>query len=196
MILHTPRLVLRAWRDDDAEAFAAMMADPRVTEYLRPLADRAACDAWVAKARAELAQKGYGRLVVEAPGVAAFIGVVGLLDVPFTAHFTPAVEIAWRLGPGFWGKGYASEAARAVLDDGFVRLGRAEIVAITVPANRRSQRVMQRLGMTRDPGEDFDHPLLAEGDPLRRHVLYRASRPETAAPKATAAETTAPGARR
>jgi RimJ/RimL family protein N-acetyltransferase len=177
--LRTARLLLRPWCDADVAAFAAMSADPAVMEYLRPLAEPGAAEAWTAGARAHWREHGFGQWVVEIPGEASFIGVVGLGRVAYEAHFTPAVEVAWRLARAFWGRGYASEAARAVLDYGFETLGLAEIVALTVPANRRSRRVMEQLGMTRAPEDDFDHPRLPEG-PLRRHVLYRLRRPRTA----------------
>ena len=102
-------------------------------------------------------------------------GFIGPSHIPFEAHFTPAVEIGWRLAGAHWGRGYATEGARAALEAGFTQLGLSEIVAMTVPANARSRRVMERIGMTRDPADDFDHPRLADGDPLRRHVLYRIS---------------------
>jgi len=179
--LRTPRLLLRPWRDQDFAAFAELAADPAVMEYLRPLPDRGISnEAWVARARAHWQEHGFGQWVVELPDEASFIGVVGLNAIAFAAHFTPAVEIAWRLARAYWSRGYATEAAGAALDYGFEILGLSEIVAITVPANQRSRRVMERLGMTRDPGEDFDHPSLPEG-PLRRHVLYRLRNPKSRA---------------
>ncbi len=174
--LRSPRLLLRPWRDADVAAFADMSADPAVMEFLRPFPDRPACEAWVARVRAHWQQHGFGQWIVEIPGQASFIGVVGLATIPYPAHFTPAVEIAWRLAPDFWRRGYASEAARAALDYGFNQLGLSEIVAVTVPANLRSRAVMERLGMTRRPEQDFDHPNVPEG-PLKRHVLYRLRNP-------------------
>ena len=170
--LRTPRLLLREWRDDDIAPFAAMSADPEGMRYL-PALDRTAAEAWMARMRRHFDEHGFGNFVVELPGQAPFIGVVGLNWVRWDLAFTPAVEAGWRLMPAYWGKGYALEAARAATDDGFGRLGLAEIVAYTVPANRASWTVMERLGMTRDPAEDFDHPSQPEGSPLRRHVLYR-----------------------
>ena len=151
LTLETPRLLLRPWRDDDVDAFAAMFDDPKVMAFLMP--PRGRMSASVDADRA---------------AIDAIVGHIG-----FEAHFTPAVEIGWRLASVHWGKGYATEGARASLEAGFTRLGLAEIVSLTVPANTRSRRVMERIGMTRDPADDFDHPRLAEGDPLRRHVLYR-----------------------
>ncbi len=177
-VLRTARLVLRQWRDDDAAAFAEFSADPAVMQYLVPFADRAAMDAWVVAARTHWQDHGFGPWVVELRGEAPMIGVVGLSNLRFALPFAPAVEAAWRLARPYWGQGIAYEAARAVIDDGFGRLGRNEIVAFTVPANLASRRVMEKLGMTRDPAEDFDfeHPRLPPGHPLRRHVLYRLQR--------------------
>jgi RimJ/RimL family protein N-acetyltransferase len=174
--LHTPRLLLRPWRPDDVAAFVAMSFDPAVMEFLRPFPDRGAAEAWVARAMEHWQRYGFGLWVAEIPGEAGFAGVVGLAAVGYEAHFTPAVEIAWRLIRPFWGRGYATEAARATLDHGFGELKLDEIVAVTVPANWRSRRVMERLGMTRDPAGDFDHPLVPEGS-LKRHVLYRLPNP-------------------
>jgi RimJ/RimL family protein N-acetyltransferase len=172
--LRTSQLLLRPWRDEDIADFAEMSADPAVMQYLLPLSDRwLSAEAWVARKRAHWDEHGFGQWVVELPGEASFIGVVGLETVSYDAHFTPAVEVAWRLARPYWGRGYATEAARAALDYGFGQLGLREIVAVTVPANQRSRRVMERLDMTRAPEDDFDHPRLPEG-PLRRHVLYRA----------------------
>jgi RimJ/RimL family protein N-acetyltransferase len=182
--LTTPRLQLRPWRDDDVEAFAAMFADPAVMEFLMPArgrsafadADRAAVEAIVGRVRAHFDQHGFGWWAAELRETGAFIGFIGLSHIPFAAHFTPAVEVGWRLASAYWGQGYATEGARASLEVAFTRLSLSEIVSITVPANTRSRRVMVRIGMTRDAADDFDHPRLAEGDPLRRHVLYRISK--------------------
>jgi RimJ/RimL family protein N-acetyltransferase len=177
--VRTARLLLRPWREEDIAGFVEMSADPAVMEYLLPLPSRGlSAEAWVSRARAHWDEHGFGQWVVEIPGVASFIGVVGLNVVSYEAHFTPAVEVAWRLARAYWGQGYATEAARAALDSGFGTLGLNEIVALTVPANRRSRRVMERLGMRRSPEDDFDHPRVPEG-PLRRHVLYRLPRPQT-----------------
>jgi RimJ/RimL family protein N-acetyltransferase len=174
--IRTPRLLLRAWRDDDLDAFAAMSADPEVMRHLWPIEDRAASDAMAAAIRGHFDRHGFGFWAVEAPGVAPFVGFAGLAVVAYDAPFTPAVEIGWRLARPHWGKGFATEAAAAALDQGFGPLGLAEIVAFTVPANRRSERVMQRLGMRRDEAGDFDHPRVAAGHPLSRHILYRLKR--------------------
>jgi ribosomal-protein-alanine N-acetyltransferase len=153
-----------------------MFHDPKVMEFLMPQTDRTAIDAIVGRVRAHFDTHGFGWWAAELKATGAFIGFVGLSYIPFEAHFTPAVEVGWRLASAHWGQGYASEGARASLDAAFTRLGLAEVVSITVPANTRSIRVMQRIGMRRDPADDFDHPRLKEGDPLRRHVLYRIDR--------------------
>jgi RimJ/RimL family protein N-acetyltransferase len=171
--LHTARLLLRPWRDEDAKPFAAMFADPAVMEFLGPPQDRVAIDAIVGRVRAHFERHGFGWWAAELKETGAFIGFIGLSHIPFEAPFTPAVEVGWRLASAYWDNGYATEGARAALEAGFTQSGLSEIVSITVPANVRSRRVMERIGMTHDPAEDFDHPRLAEGDPLRRHVLYR-----------------------
>lgn len=121
--------------------------------------------------------RGFGNWAVEVPGVAPFIGYVGLWSPTWEAHFTPAVEVGWRLDRPYWGHGYATEAARAAVADGFNRLGLAEIVSFTIPINLRSIAVMERIGMTRDQRDDFDHPRIPPGHPYRRHVLYRLAAP-------------------
>ena len=157
-VIETPRLLLRHWRDSDIEPWVAMNADPRVTEFFSTTYTRAIAESTAAVRRRELDELGHGWWVVEVRGGAPFTGVIALRDVPFQAHFTPAWEVGWRFAPEFWGNGYATEGARAALDFGFERLALPEIVAMTAVANLRSQRVMQRLGMTHDPADDFDHP--------------------------------------
>jgi RimJ/RimL family protein N-acetyltransferase len=176
LTIRTPRLLLRPWRDQDVEAFAAMFDDPRVMEFLLPPPDRAAIDALVGRIRAHFDQHGYGWWAAELQETGAFIGFIGLVHIPFDAHFTPAVEVGWRLASAYWGHGYATEGARASLAVGFTQLGLSEIVSITVPANQRSWRVMERIGMTRDPADDFEHPRVPDGSPMKRHVLYRIDR--------------------
>ena len=173
----TPRLRLRLWRDDDLSALVALNADPRVMEHFPETLDRAESEAMLARIRASFAERGFGRWAVEVPGIAPCIGFVGVAVPSFEAHFTPCVEIGWRLGCEHWGKGYATEAASAAIAHAFGPLGLDEIVAFTVPANARSRRVMERLGMQRSPADDFEHPNLPEGHPLRTHVLYRLPRP-------------------
>jgi RimJ/RimL family protein N-acetyltransferase len=162
--------------DADLEPFAALNADPAVMEHFPEPLDRPESDAMVARIRTHFDRRGSGFWAVEVPGLADIVGLVGLAIPAFEAPFTPCVEVGWRLSRGFWGRGYATEAARASLRYGFEQLGLDEIVAFTVPANVRSRAVMERIGMTRSAEDDFDHPSLPEGHGLRRHVLYRVRR--------------------
>lgn len=175
-VIATDRLLLREWRPADREPFAAMNADPRVAEFLPGTLDRAASDSLVERIEARWASDGFGLWAVERVDDGALLGFTGLAVPLFEAHFTPAVEVGWRFAPFAWGHGYATEAARAALRFGFDDLALAEIVSFTVPANLRSRAVMERIGMAHDPADDFDHPMLPPGDPLRRHVLYRLRR--------------------
>lgn len=171
--LRTERLRLRRFRAEDLEPFAALNADPQVMKYLLRTLSRDESFALAARIEEHFATHGFGNFAVEVVADSAFAGFVGLSVPRFEAAFTPCVEIGWRLATRFQGRGYATEGARAVLALGFERLGLDEIVSFTVPANRASWQVMEKLGMARDPAEDFDHPMIAEGHPLRRHVLYR-----------------------
>ncbi|HEY3084064.1 MAG TPA: GNAT family N-acetyltransferase [Candidatus Dormibacteraeota bacterium] len=171
--IRTDRLVLRRWRSSDREPFAVMNADPEVMRYLvRPLT-RKESDAFVDRIERHFEERGYGLWAVGVRGEAPFVGYVGLTWWDFQAHFTPAVEVGWRLARPFWDKGYATEGARAAIKDGFERAGLREIVSFTVPANVRSIKVMERVGMTRDLNGDFEHPNVPLESPLRQHVLYR-----------------------
>ena len=174
----TDRLLLRQWRDGDRAPFAALNADPEVTRWLRSSLDRAESDALVDRFAADWAELGFGLWALERRSDGRFIGYTGLWRPRFEAQFTPAVEVGWRLARDAWGQGYATEAARASLGFGFDSLGLDQIVSFTVPDNVRSRRVMERLGMHRDPADDFDHPRFEPGHPLRRHVLYRLLREE------------------
>jgi RimJ/RimL family protein N-acetyltransferase len=152
-------------------------ADPRVAEFLMGALSREESDGIADRIAAHFERHGFGLWAVEVPGVAPFIGFLGLGVPRFEAAFTPCVEIGWRLAAPFWNQGYATEGAAGVLQYSFNELGLNEIVSFTVPDNLRSRRVMEKIGMTRNPAEDFDHPMLAEGHPLRRHVLYRVAKP-------------------
>jgi RimJ/RimL family protein N-acetyltransferase len=175
--LRTDRLYLRRWLPDDRPKFAELNADPRVMEFLPcPLSPKES-DAMVERIEAHFQQHGFGLWAVEIPGVAPFAGFVGLNVPRFEAHFTPCIEIGWRLNAAHWKRGYATEGAHAALAFAFGPLEANEIVAFTVPHNVRSRRVMDKLGMTYSPDDDFDHPLLPEGHSLRKHVLYRLTRP-------------------
>lgn len=175
-ILTSPRLILRPWRDGDGDAFHALSQNPAVMEHLLPLPDRAASDAVIQRIGEHFDRHGFGFWAVERPGQSPFIGFVGLARVTWEAPFAPAVEVGWRLDPAHWGQGLATEAAGLALAHGFGAVGLDEIVAFTVPENRRSQRVMERLGMERDAAADFDHPRVPDGHRLKRHILYRIGR--------------------
>jgi RimJ/RimL family protein N-acetyltransferase len=174
--LTTERLALRRWRASDRAHAAAMNADSRVMRFLGPLLTREQSEAHVDRLEAHFAEHGFGRWVVEARGVAEFAGWVGLQLPKPELPFGPCVEIGWRLAAEFWGRGYATEAARAALRFGFEQRALGEIVAFTTRDNAASRAVMERLGMRRDERGDFEHPALAPSDPLRPHVLYRLSR--------------------
>ena len=175
--LTTPRLWLRQWRTADLEPFARMNGDPVVMEYFPALQSREQSDAIVTRTEQLFRERGFGLWALEVPGVAEFAGFVGLSVPRFEARFTPCVEVGWRLAREHWGHGYATEAAAAALDFGFGACGLPEIVSMAVVTNLRSRRVMERLSMARDEADDFDHPSLPEGHPLRRHVLYRQRAP-------------------
>ncbi|GAA4993505.1 GNAT family N-acetyltransferase [Kineococcus glutinatus] len=178
--LRTDRLLLRRWREEDLAPFAALNADPEVVEHLAAPLDRAGSDALAARGDGEFDRHGWGLWAVEVaegPDAGRFAGFTGLLEQTFEAHFTPAVEVGWRLARWSWGRGYATEAATRALDVAFGDpaaggAGLAEVVSITTPSNVRSQAVMRRLGMRRDPADDFDHSIAAGVAPYR-HVLHR-----------------------
>jgi len=176
--LRTPRTRLRAWRTSDMAALAAMNADAEVMQHFPAPLNAAQSAELVVRIQDHFEREGFGLWVLEIPGVMEFAGFVGLLRVSFAAPFTPATEIGWRLVRAAWGHGYASEAAQAALGYAFNREQLEEVVSFTVPDNHRSQAVMQRIGMHCDRSEDFDHPGLAPGHPLQRHVLYRIRRAE------------------
>ena len=171
--LSSDRVCLRRWRDDDREAFAAMNSDARVMEFFHSRLSRIESDAMVDRIEKHFTEHGFGLWAIEVPGVAPFIGFAGLASARFNAPFTPCVEVGWRLAFAHWRHGYATEAARLALGYGFGTLALSEIVSFTSVANHRSRAVMERLGMRRDPAEDFDYPGFPEGHRLQRHVLYR-----------------------
>lgn len=176
MILRTARLRLREWQPEDLDPFAAMNRDPEVMRHFPTLQDRTGSAGFIERVQACFVARSFCAWALELPG-SGFIGFCGLMVPRFTAPFTPCVEIGWRLARAHWGQGYATEAARTALADGFGRCALREIAAYTVPANLPSRRVMERIGMTHDPADDFDHPTLPEGHPLKPHVLYRITAP-------------------
>jgi ribosomal-protein-alanine N-acetyltransferase len=171
--LRTARLLLRGWRETDHAPFALLNGDPMVMEYFPDRLTQAESDDLIAGIEAGFATRGYGLWAVEVRATGEFVGFTGLAVPSFNAHFTPAVEVGWRLARSAWGKGYATEAGLASIAFGFADAGLEEIVSFTSAANVRSRAVMQRIGMTHDPADDFDHPELEETDPLRPHILYR-----------------------
>ncbi|RMF35964.1 MAG: N-acetyltransferase [Alphaproteobacteria bacterium] len=174
--IRTERLILRGWQDADRAAFAAINADPQVMEFFPALLSRAESDAVIERQTARLAEDGLCFLALERRADGVLLGFTGLATVSFAAPFAPAVEIGWRLARSAWGRGYATEAARACLRWGFADHGLAEILAFAVPGNTRSHAVMERIGMRRDPDGSFDHPALPAGNHLRRHWLWRLTR--------------------
>jgi RimJ/RimL family protein N-acetyltransferase len=176
-VLQTERLILRDWCAADREPFAQMNADTRVMEFMPGTLSRAGSDSLIEKIEKHIQSHGFGLFAAELRSPQAFVGYIGLAIPSFQAAFTPCVEIGWRLSAVHWGKGLATEGAKEMVRYGFQVLGLEELVSFTVPANIRSRRVMEKLGMTHDPAEDFEHPRLPEGHPLRRHVLYRLKSP-------------------
>lgn len=180
MELTTRRLRLRQWRDADIEPFLAMSSDRDVMAHFPQLFTREDVELVMGRQRAFIDEHGYGFWALEAEG--AFIGFCGIKDVLFDVPWKPAVEVGWRLARHAWGKGYATEAARAAIAYGFDTLDLAEIVAFLLPMNRRSAAVCERLGMVRDPSRDFEHPLIEEGAisvggfPQRPHIVYALKR--------------------
>ena len=172
-MLTTPRLRLRLWRDEDLEPFAALNADPRVREFFPSIQTYQESAESMRFIRDHCEQRGFGLWAVEVIGGAPFIGFIGLAVPSFDAPFTPCVELGYRLAFEHWGHGYATEGSRAALAFGFSTVGLAEIVAMTAGSNERSRQVMERLGMRHNAADDFDHPNITVGHPLRRHVLYR-----------------------
>lgn len=174
--LPTARLHLRAWRELDRLPFRAINADPRVMACFPHTLTDAQSDALMDRIVAHHGQHGFGLWAVELKETSAFIGFTGLAVPAWNPPFGPCVEIGWRLAHDTWGHGFATEAARASLAQGFNVLRLDEIVSFTAAVNVRSERVMQRLGMHHDEADDFDHPALPAGHRLARHVLYRLPR--------------------
>lgn len=175
-MIKTNRLILRIWRESDLLPFGELNRDPLVREFFPNLMSQEESDQMVRRFEEKIAKDGYCFWAVEVPGISDFIGFVGLnrLDPKlFPVSFAPAVEIGWRLSRKYWGQGFASEGALACLDYGFEKLGLSEIVSFTAVNNFRSRKVMEKIGMHHDLKGDFDHPAIADGHPLKRHVLYR-----------------------
>lgn len=175
-MLATDRLLLRRWNEEDCEPFAAMNADPRVMEFMPECLTRAESDVVAEHIEAHFARYGFGLFTAGLRATGEFIGFIGPSVPTFDAHFTPCVEIGWRLTAAHWNQGLATEGAGAALEFAFDALRQDEIVSFTVVANSASRRVMEKLGMTHNAADDFDHPGLELGHALRQHVLYRIAR--------------------
>jgi RimJ/RimL family protein N-acetyltransferase len=176
--VETERLILRRWREEDLAPFAAINADPNVMRFFLSTRTRAESDESVALYERHFETDGYGFAAAERKADGLFVGVIGIQAVRDRGYpFEPAVEVGWRLGSDHWRHGYATEGARAAIAAGFARFGLDEIVACTYAGNWPSRGVMTKLGMSRDPRDDFDHPLVPADHPLRPSVLYRLKRP-------------------
>ena len=176
VLIKTTRLILRPWCEQDLEPFAKLNADPRVMEYFPATLSKAESDQLAQRIKNKIDEKGWGLWAVSIPDIAEFIGFIGLNSVDrvsFPAPFTPAVEVGWRIAFEYWGKGYATEGAKAALTYGFETMNLSEIVSFTAVQNMRSRCVMEKIGMHHDPKDDFDHPKLPKEHKLNRHVLYR-----------------------
>jgi RimJ/RimL family protein N-acetyltransferase len=183
--IETPRLLLRPWREDDLTPFAALNADPEVMRFFEEPLSCERSDAWARAIADAIDDQGWGLWALERRDTGEFIGFTGLQVPRHDLPCNPCVEVGWRLARSAWGQGFATEAGRASLGRGFGQLGLDEVVSLTAVANQPSRRVMERLGMTRDERGDFDHPAVAAGHPLRRHVLYRISADQWRALSAT-----------
>ncbi|MGB8543144.1 MAG: GNAT family N-acetyltransferase [Candidatus Acidiferrales bacterium] len=175
-MIETERLLLRRWNEEDREPFYRVNADPRVMEFMPECMTRAESDLLFERINEHFRKRGFGLFAAELRENHSFIGFVGLAVPSFKARFTPCVEIGWRLSADHWGHGLATEGARAVARYAFGELALDELVSFTVPENVRSRRIMEKIGMTRNAADDFDHPSLPEGHRLRRHLLYRLRR--------------------
>ena len=179
-MLETDRLTLRRWQDSDRAPFAEMNADPRVMEFFPDVLTREESDQLIENIESHFDNRGFGLFATELKADKKFVGFIGLHVASFQAHFTPCVEIGWRIAAPYWGKGLATEGSREVVRYAFEWLRLDSLVSFTVPENVASRRLMEKLGMTHDPAEDFDHPRLPPGHRLRRHVLYRLKNPAMA----------------
>ncbi len=183
----TARLLLRGFTDADREPFFALNSDPVVMEHFVEVHDRARSDAFVDRILSRWSERGWGLWALERLDTGEFIGYTGLWPAEFEAPFTPAVEVGWRLARAHWGHGFATEAALESLRFGFTEAGLEEIVSFTAVGNARSWRVMERIGLGREPEGDFQHPAVPEGHPVRPHVFYRLPRERWLASQASQA---------
>jgi RimJ/RimL family protein N-acetyltransferase len=176
VVARTERLILRHWRESDREPFARLNADPRVMEFMPGVLTEPESGALAGRIEQHFRDHGFGLCAVEITGRQSFIGFIGLTVATFQAAVTPCVEIGWRLSAEYWGQGFATEGAREMVRYAFEVIGLESLISLTAVGNIRSRRVMQKLGMTHDPHDDFEHPNLPEGHALRPHVLYHLPR--------------------
>ena len=176
--METERLILRKWCDADLEPYYQINQDPKVIEFLHGPLKREECQNFINETNRRIDKDGYGLWAIELKENQKLLGFVGLNSPDFAAHFTPCVEVGWRLGSQYWGRGYASEAARLALEIGFKKFNLPKIVSFTVPKNLRSLAVMKKIGLVRDLNGDFFHPKLLLDHRLSRHVLYYLDREE------------------
>lgn len=174
--METDRLIMRRWRPEDLEPFAALNADPEVMRYFPACLSKDECAAFIERAETTFENYGFGLWVTEHKDSGEFMGFIGLSVPRFEVAFNPCVEIGWRLARKFWGSGYATEGAQKALQFGFEDAGLPEIVSFTYEGNHPSRKVMERLGMKYDPSGDFNHPNISTGHWLEKHVLYRLAR--------------------
>ncbi len=175
-LLETERLILRPWRESDLLPFAKITSDPEVMRFFPKLLSVEETHEMIGRLQGQMRDNGFTFFATELKSNSELIGFIGLIRTSFKAHFTPAVEIGWRLAKAHWNKGLATEGARRALEHGFVDHGLSEIVSLTATQNAPSRKVMEKIGMTRDLKDDFDHPRVPEGHELKRHVLYRLKR--------------------
>ena len=175
-VLRTRRLILRRWQESDLLPFTKINADPRVMEFMLGTMTKEETRQSIEHIKKHFDAHGFGRWAVEIADTEKFIGFVGISIPSYTLPFSPCVEVAWRICAEEWGKGYAPEAAKEAMRDGFERVGLQEIVSFTALTNLKSRRVMEKLGMRYCPAEDFDHPMVPASHSLLRHVLYRMSK--------------------
>lgn len=182
----TQRLILRHWKETDLQPFAALNADPHVMQHFPKILTSDESDRLAGRIQKGITEKGYGLWAIETQQESAFIGFVGLSDVHFDADFTPAIEVGWRLDVGYWGRGYATEAAQKALQIGFEQIRLKNICSFTFRGNHASRRVMEKLGMRYI--QDFSHPSLDKEDPLQPHVLYNITSSDFSSMKSTPSE--------
>lgn len=171
--ISTSRLLLRLWKEGDIDAYYQINQNPDVLEFLPGALTRTEVKNFMARQNQQFVERGFALWAAELKETSDLIGFIGLNYFDYPVHFSPAVEIGWRLSSSFWGKGYATEGARKVIEFGFHQCHLQEIVAFTVPKNIRSQRVMEKIGMVQDMNGDFFHPKLPRKHRLAKHVLYR-----------------------